>query len=126
MTEGLDTGTPMGEAVLTILGALAKLERDAIVERVKMGQARERGKLIGRRPNPMDLDKVMALRRAGRSWRSIARALKVRFNTVRRQVLAACGADPAPAPEVGRDRVPKPPPRLGEAGIRPDTPLGRG
>jgi len=35
--EAIDTTTPMDEAMFTIIGAMAKLERDIIVERVKAG-----------------------------------------------------------------------------------------
>ena len=42
--EAIDTSSPIGEAMFTIIGAMAKLERDIIVERVKAGmrKAKER------------------------------------------------------------------------------------
>jgi DNA invertase Pin-like site-specific DNA recombinase len=44
LSEQLDTSTPTGEMVFTVLGAVAELERSLIVERVKTGlrKARER------------------------------------------------------------------------------------
>jgi len=44
--EAIDTTTPMGEAMFTIISAMAKLERDIIVQRVKAGmqKAKEKGK----------------------------------------------------------------------------------
>ena len=39
ITESIDTNTPLGAAVFTILGAVAQLERDLIAERVRNGLA---------------------------------------------------------------------------------------
>ena len=48
--ENIDTRSPLGSAIFTIISAVAQLERDIIAERVKAGlrQAKERGKRIGR------------------------------------------------------------------------------
>jgi len=50
VTEAIDTSTPMGKMVFTVLAAVAELERSLIVERVRAGQraAKARGKRIGR------------------------------------------------------------------------------
>ncbi len=50
LTEGIDTSTPLGEAMFSIIGAMAQLERDLIRERVTAGmrRAREKGKALGR------------------------------------------------------------------------------
>jgi DNA invertase Pin-like site-specific DNA recombinase len=50
LTEGVDTSTPAGKMVFTVLGAVAELERSLIVERVKAGlrNARAKGKRLGR------------------------------------------------------------------------------
>src|SRR5579862_8413382 len=50
LTEGVDTSTPAGRMVFTVLGAVAELERSLIAERVKAGlrNARAKGKLLGR------------------------------------------------------------------------------
>src|SRR6185437_14645285 len=50
LTEGVDTSTPAGKMVFTVLGAVAELERSLIVERVKAGlrNARAKGKHLGR------------------------------------------------------------------------------
>jgi DNA invertase Pin-like site-specific DNA recombinase len=49
-SEQLDTSTPAGKLVFTVLGAVAELERSLIVERVRAGMrnARAKGKRIGR------------------------------------------------------------------------------
>ena len=49
-SEQLDTSTPAGKLVFTVLGAVAELERSLTVERVKAGlrNARAKGKRLGR------------------------------------------------------------------------------
>ena len=46
----MDTSTPAGKMVFTVLGAVAELERSLIVERVKAGlrNAKAKGKVLGR------------------------------------------------------------------------------
>ena len=48
--DQIDTDSPMGKAMFTIIGAMAELESDLISERVKAGMAaaRARGKHVGR------------------------------------------------------------------------------
>jgi DNA invertase Pin-like site-specific DNA recombinase len=48
--ENIDTGGPLGRAIVVIVGAIAELERSLIVERVKAGMRRARleGRRIGR------------------------------------------------------------------------------
>ncbi len=55
--DQLDTDSPMGKAMFTIIGAMAELESDLISERVKAGMeaARSRGKHVGRPETPSDL-----------------------------------------------------------------------
>ncbi len=50
--ENIDTSSPLGSAIFTIISAVAQLERDIIAERVKAGLRRavEAGKQLGR-PN---------------------------------------------------------------------------
>ncbi len=50
LSEQIDTSTPLGKMVFTILGSVAEMERSMIVERVKAGMrnARAKGKRIGR------------------------------------------------------------------------------
>ena len=47
-TEQIDTDSPLGLALFTILGSLAQLERSMIQERVKSGMRNAKGKIIGR------------------------------------------------------------------------------
>jgi DNA invertase Pin-like site-specific DNA recombinase len=73
LTEGVDTSTPAGKMVFTVLGAVAELERSLIAERVKAGlrNARAKGKRLGRPRTLTDAARIAALRSQGRSWREI-------------------------------------------------------
>jgi DNA invertase Pin-like site-specific DNA recombinase len=78
-SEQLDTSTPAGKLVFTVLGAVAELERSLIVERVKAGirNAQAKGKKLGRPrkvPNP---EIIAKLRAQGASWRSIGNTLGI-------------------------------------------------
>jgi DNA invertase Pin-like site-specific DNA recombinase len=55
--DQVDTGSPMGKAMFTIIGAMAELESSLISERVKAGMesARVRGKRLGRPATPSHL-----------------------------------------------------------------------
>lgn len=88
--EALDTSTPMGKAMFTIVGAMAELERNVIRERILAGleHARSKGTKsgapIGRPKAVFDRVQVMELRAAGRNWRQIAAALGASEATIRR------------------------------------------
>jgi DNA invertase Pin-like site-specific DNA recombinase len=86
LSESLDTSTPAGKMVFTVLGAVAELERSLIVERVKAGlrNARAKGKHLGRPRSILDNSKVGRLRAQGVSWRKIARQLGCSARTARR------------------------------------------
>jgi len=76
-SEQMDTSTPAGKMVFTVLGAVAELERSLIVERVRAGlrNARAKGKKLGRPRVVVDADKIARLREEGRSIREIAKEL---------------------------------------------------
>ena len=71
LSEQLDTSTPTGKMVFTVLGAVAELERSLIVERVKAGlrNARAKGKRLGRPPVTVNAATVARLRAEGVPWR---------------------------------------------------------
>jgi DNA invertase Pin-like site-specific DNA recombinase len=85
-SENVDTSTPTGKMVFTVLGAVAELERSLIVERVRAGlrNARAKGKRLGRPQVIVDIRRIAALREQGRSWPQIARELGVGVGTVYR------------------------------------------
>ena len=84
LCEQVDTSTPTGKLVFTILGAVAEGERNLIAERVRSGlkNAKAKGKRLGRPTKPVDVDRINSLRASGHSWRSIARAMKLSVGTV--------------------------------------------
>jgi DNA invertase Pin-like site-specific DNA recombinase len=86
LSESLDTATPSGRMVFTVLGAVAELERSLIVERVKAGlrNARAKGKRLGRPSKNIDATTVAALRSQGASWRAISEKLGVGVGTLYR------------------------------------------
>jgi DNA invertase Pin-like site-specific DNA recombinase len=98
-SEQLDTSTPAGKLVFTVLGAVAELERSLIVERVKSGlrNARAKGKRLGRPRVVVDAARITALRNEGLSWAKIAKQMGVGEGTVFRmaQASAKIPADPA-------------------------------
>jgi len=85
LSEQMDTSTPTGKLVFTVLGAVAELERSLVAERVRAGlrNARAKGRRLGRPRVAVDRAKVAALRRGGASWRAIAARLGVSRGTVR-------------------------------------------
>ena len=86
LSEQMDTTTPAGKMVFTVLGAVAELERSLIVERVKAGlrNARAKGKRLGRPRAIVDVAQIARLRAQGRSWRKIARVMGCSAKTCRR------------------------------------------
>lgn len=85
-SEQLDTSTPTGKMVFTVLGAVAELERSLIVERVKAGlrNARAKGKRLGRPRLVVDAAMVAALRAKGRSWGEITAEMGLSKGTAQR------------------------------------------
>lgn len=85
-SESLDTSTPMGRAMFSIVAALAELERNIVVERSVEGQrrARARGTHVGRPRRQVDEARMVRLRAEGMSVRGVARALGVSRTVVER------------------------------------------
>src|ERR1700756_5678968 len=79
LSEQVDTSTPAGKLVFTVLGAVAELERSLIAERVKAGlrNARAKGKRLGRPRSRVDALEINRLRGQGASWRAVGAALGV-------------------------------------------------
>jgi DNA invertase Pin-like site-specific DNA recombinase len=78
LTEQVDTTTPMGKMIFTVLGSVAELERSLVVERVRAGMrnARAKGKLIGRPPlrkfSRTEMDQIHSVRKMKESVRQLA------------------------------------------------------
>ena len=84
LCEQVDTNTPTGKLVFTILGAVAEGERNLISERVRAGlrNAKAKGKRLGRPTKSVDVARINSLRAAGHSWRLIARTVGLSVGTV--------------------------------------------
>jgi DNA invertase Pin-like site-specific DNA recombinase len=95
LRENIDTGGPLGRALLTIIGAIAELERSLIVERVKSGMRRAKleGRRIGRAPLNIDREQVVEDRRSGMSLTKVAMKHRISRASVCRLVREA-GANP--------------------------------
>ncbi len=94
LIEQVDTSTPTGKMVFTVLGAVAELERSLIAERVRAGlrNARAKGKRLGRPPVRVNAGRVVALRRSGASWATVAARLGIGRATAQR---AFAGSPPS-------------------------------
>jgi len=86
LSEQVDTSTPTGKMVFTVLGAVAELERSLIAERVRAGirNARAKGKRLGRPRIAVDCARIAALRAQGHSWGTICREMAVGKGTAQR------------------------------------------
>lgn|SRR5262245_14179384 len=91
LQEQLDTSTPIGQAMFTIIGAMAQLERDIIRERVKAGldRAKARGIRLGRPRATVAAHELATLRTQGLSLGEIASRLRCSRSTVRRYLAAS-------------------------------------
>ena len=86
LSEQVDTSTPTGKMVFTVLGAVAELERSLIAERVRAGirNARAKGKTLGRPRVAVDASRIAALRGQGHSWGTIQRETGIAKGTAQR------------------------------------------
>ena len=84
--ENIDTGGPLGRAIVIIIGAVAELERNLIIERVRAGMRRARleGTHIGRNPLVLDNAAIQQDRQRGQSLRQIAKGHRISTATVQR------------------------------------------
>jgi DNA invertase Pin-like site-specific DNA recombinase len=83
--EAIDTTSPMGKLLFTIVAAMAEMERAVIVERVRAGMAnaKAKGKSIGRPKKVFRRDVAIQMRAEGYSWRAISKLLGVPVSTIR-------------------------------------------
>jgi DNA invertase Pin-like site-specific DNA recombinase len=103
--ENIDTGGPLGRAMIVIVAAISELERSLIVERVKSGMRRAKleGRQIGRARLDVDREQVVIDRRTGMSLTQVAKRhnisrasvcrLMKEFNGNSQAAVLASGAD---------------------------------
>jgi DNA invertase Pin-like site-specific DNA recombinase len=85
ITEQIDTSSPVGKAMFTVISAIAEFERSLISERVRSGiaKARAQGKQHGRPKTKAEtIKQIKRLRRQGKSLNTIAKQLGVSHQTV--------------------------------------------
>lgn len=92
LTEPIDTRTPAGKLMFSILGAVAEFERSIIRERSIAGQvaAIKRGVVVGGRPkklNARQAARAKTMRASGATWYEIGDRLGVSHTTARRAVV---------------------------------------
>jgi DNA invertase Pin-like site-specific DNA recombinase len=94
--EQIDTGGPLGRAIVIIIGAIAELERNLIIERVRAGMRRARleGRHIGRQPLELDRAAILRDRQHGRSLGQLAKTYRVSRTTIHRVLQEPNGAVP--------------------------------
>lgn len=96
LAMNLDTGTPTGKLMLNLLGSIAEFERELMLERQREGiaKAKAEGKYKGRQPTARrQADKVLALRRQGKSASDIVEALGISRASVFRILAETQGAE---------------------------------
>jgi len=73
--EAIDTDGVLGRAILTVISAIAELERSLIVERVRSGMrlAKLEGRQIGRARLDVDREQVVLDRRSGMSLTQVTK-----------------------------------------------------
>ena len=84
--ENIDTGGPLGRALIVIIGAIAELERNLIIERVRAGMRRARleGRRLGRPPLDVDRQAVLRDRARGLSLAQVAKTHRISRASVAR------------------------------------------
>jgi DNA invertase Pin-like site-specific DNA recombinase len=109
--ENIDTGGPLGRAVVVIVGAIAELEKSLIVERVRAGMRRAKleGRQIGRTPLNIDRQKVVTDRLSGMSLTVVANKYRVSRATVCRLVNELGGMKKPNVPQLGNKEKVVPP-----------------
>ncbi len=93
---GMDTQTPTGRLMLTVLGGVAQFEREMMLERQREGiaKAKAEGRYRGRKPVAADKrDRVQQLAANGITKAQIARELQIGQATVYR-ILAGVAPKP--------------------------------
>ncbi|MGA4618779.1 recombinase family protein [Citrobacter meridianamericanus] len=89
LTDSIDTSTPMGRFFFHVMGALAEMERELIVERTRAGlaAARAEGRIGGRRPKLTEEQWAQAGRliAAGESRQHVAIIYDVGVSTLYRK-----------------------------------------
>jgi DNA invertase Pin-like site-specific DNA recombinase len=92
---GVDTNTPAGQLVLTVMASIAALERAYLVDRVRSGlESAKRNGRVGGRPAALSTERreeVVRMKASGRTVAEIARLMVTSERTIRRVLAATAG-----------------------------------
>lgn len=89
---GIDTATPTGKLMLTMIGAIATFEREIMLERQAEGiaLAKSKGVYKGRKPSAMEKGtQILSLLAQGKSKSSISQQLNVSVSSIYRVIRQA-------------------------------------
>lgn len=88
LSEKLESKSPSGRAIFTILAAISQLERELISERVKNGliNAKAKGKTLGAIKRHTNYTLVNELKNQGMSMREISKLTKISPATISRMI----------------------------------------
>ncbi len=86
--EAVDTSTPAGKALFSMIAVMAEFERELIRERVMAGleNAKRKGVQLGRRETRFDVNEAILMRKEGKSWRAIGKKLGISKTVVYRRL----------------------------------------
>jgi DNA invertase Pin-like site-specific DNA recombinase len=86
--EAVDTSTPAGKALFSMIAVMAEFERELIHERVMAGleNAKRKGVQLGRRETRFNVNEAILMRKEGKSWRAIAKKLGISRTVVYRRL----------------------------------------
>lgn len=96
LSMGIDTATPTGKLMLTILGGVAEFEREIMLERQREGiaKAKAAGKYKGRKPTARaKAEQILSLRKEGIGGTEIAKRLGIGRASVYRVLNGAGGVE---------------------------------
>lgn len=95
INQQMDTTTPQGRLMFTMIAAFAEFERSMTRERVRLGlaAARARGQVLGRPRRIADNQKILTMRAQRKPWREIAEACGLSESTTLRLFQKASKAE---------------------------------
>jgi DNA invertase Pin-like site-specific DNA recombinase len=110
LRENIDTGGALGRAIIVIIGAIAELERNLIVERVRAGMRRAKleGRHLGRKPLDIDRQAILRDRARGLSLGELAKLHRISRTSVARVLKEDVPKGVFPPPlQLNENRQPK-------------------
>ncbi|HCQ4461109.1 TPA: recombinase family protein [Escherichia coli] len=108
LTDAIDTSTPMGRFFFHVMGALAEMERELIVERTRAGleAARAKGRIGGRRPKltASEWEQAGRLLAAGESRQRVALIFDIGLSTLYKKFPSSATKNKLCHPLANRDK----------------------